>query len=140
MVQKVSRVAAQGSDDLILQEFASLGKVSPISFQFHLFQYLSTYQQGTVRKGHLEDRAAKKSLTNLFIPQFNRNLLENEAELIMNKLDMDHHGRISAKSFKQWLFPVNVMEEKSKHATYMYEIVKEKFFGNPKELFESFQR
>lgn len=93
-----------------------------------------------MRKGHLEDRAAKKAFTNLFISQFNRNLLENEADLIMNKLDAEHHGRISSKAFKLWLFPVNILEGKTRQATYIFEVIKERFYGNARELFESFKR
>ena len=100
----------------------------------------------------------KKALTNLHIPQFARNLNEDEvsnlqrccgliytpplsqADLILRKLNADHHDRISAKSFKQWLFPASNYEEKMKQATYLYGVIKEKYGGSPREMFESFKR
>lgn len=60
--------------------------------------------------------------------------------MIVRKLDADHHDRISAKSFKQWLFPASNYEEKMKQATYLYGVIKEKYGGSPREMFESFKR
>jgi hypothetical protein len=59
LVRSFSSVAAQGSDDSLLTAFANLAKA-------------------TVRKGHLEDRMVKKAFMHLFIPEFSRNLKEQE--------------------------------------------------------------
>eukprot|EP01034_Spumella_vulgaris_P029584 gene29584-36659_t len=86
MIQ-VSSVAAAGSADVLLYEFASLAKTS-------------------VRQASsIDTKVIRKAFSNLNIPEFNRNLNTDEVEVLITSLDGNQDGSVSASEFKNWLFP-----------------------------------
>lgn len=57
----------------------------------------------------------------------------------MQTLDTNQDGVISAKDFKQWLFPQHRQDDYSTLSKYLTALVEERFNGNLRELFNSFQ-
>lgn len=67
-------------------------------------------------------------------------LSHEQADLILKKLDPEGLGRVSAKSFKNWLLQINNTEDKVILANLLYKLIKEKYNGDPRNLFDQCKR
>lgn len=50
-------------------------------------------------------RIIRKALSHLYIPQFKRMLLDVEVDHVIKRLDINGDGVLSAREFRDWLFP-----------------------------------
>jgi hypothetical protein len=53
---------------------------------------------------------------------------------------MDNSGEVSAKGFKNWLFPSTQDEAKAQLANVFYRVIKTKYHGNPRHLYNDCKR
>lgn len=61
-------------------------------------------------------------------------------ETLIQSVDTNNDRLISAKDFKDWLFPASNKDDKLIFAEYLRSLVEEKFGGNIRELYEQFKR
>eukprot|EP01039_Chlorochromonas_danica_P006652 gene6652-7352_t len=113
--------AAQGNEEALLEEFTKLAKsVTKLGKQ-------------------ISTPIAKKALLNLYIPELQRMLSEDEVSMLLKPLDRNGDGVISAREFVSWLVPQNIQEDKALLANQLRQIVIDKFSGDIRAMFESFK-
>lgn len=115
----VSSVAALGSAEAILQEFAKLAKAS-------------------LKRGCLDTKLVKKAFLNLKIPEFGRHLTAAEVDQLVVTLDCNDDGVVSAREFKDWLFPAHKQEDLNSLSNYLKKIIAEHFQGDVWHMYRFF--
>jgi Ca2+-binding EF-hand superfamily protein len=115
----VSSVAALGSDEAILAEFAKLAKT-------------------TLKRGMLDTRLVKKAFLNIKIPEFGRCLYKAEVDSLVASIDCNDDGVVSAHEFKHWLFPAHKKEDQESLAQYLKKIITNSFDGDLWAMYREF--
>lgn len=82
----------------------------------------------------------RKSLANLYIPQFRRTLIETEIDHVMKRLDVNGDGVLSAREFKQWLFPHSEQADRQQLANVLKDLIDQRCEGDVHLFFERLKR